>query len=317
MKLRDGNVKALALNGYDGLTSLRIETCAPRPLGPSDVRIDVHAASVNPVDARITGGYLRGRVDFELPHVLGRDCSGIVQDVGSDVTGFKPGDAVIAVADQKRWGTHADQVVIDQSTVARKPDELSHVEAASLLVAGLSALAGLATTGKVQRGERILIHAGAGGVGSFAVQLGKHLGAFVAATAGPTNAEYVRQLGADVVVDYTAQDFSGELTGYDLVFDVFGADVRYRSFRVLRPGGRIVHLSSPPMTQPAPRDDVTVTPASVGYETRYLDQLSALVAAKAVRPTVTRVFPFLESVTAYELIRSGHARGKIVIDMKR
>ena len=307
----------MALYGYDGLASLRFETVTPREAGPNDVVIDVHAASLNPVDARATSGYLRERIDFELPHIPGRDCSGIVVDVGVAVADFREGDAVVAVADQKRWGTHAERVVIDQATVARKPPSLSHVEAASIPIAGLSALAGLVTAGKVQTCERVLIHAGAGGVGSFAIQLGKHLGAFVATTAGPHNLDYVRNLGADIAIDYTTEDFCGAISGFDLVFDVMGGEIRYRSFTVLRPGGRIVHLSGPPMNKPPTRDDVVVVPATVGYDTHYLDRVMKLVAQKIVRTTVSHVIPFSDAVRAYDTIRSGHARGKIVLDIKQ
>jgi NADPH:quinone reductase-like Zn-dependent oxidoreductase len=309
-------MKILALDGYDGLASLRLADTAVPELGPRDVLINVHAASLNPIDARITRGYLRGRVDFTLPHVLGRDCSGVVAKVGAEVAGFAPGDEVYAVADQKRWGTHAAQVAIDAASVARRPDGLEHVSAASLPIAGLSALAGLVTVGGLMGGQRVLIHAGAGGVGSFAVQLAKHLGATVATTASSANHDYVRGLGADIAIDYAKDDFADQLEGYDLVFDVIGGEVRHRSFRVLRPGGTIAHLSAPPMTQPVPRDDVTVKPVAVGYDTRQLDQIGKLVCDGAVRPTINAVFPFSDAVKAYELMSSGHVRGKIVLDMR-
>ncbi len=309
-------MKALTLTGYDGLSSLQfVDADDPVP-GERDVVIDVHAASVNPVDARITGGYLKGRVDLALPHVLGRDCSGVISKVGARVTEFAVGDQVYAVADQKRWGTHAGKVAIDASSVARKPVSLGHVEAASLPIAGLSAIAGLVTVGQLKQGQRVLIHAGAGGVGSIAIQIAKHLGAHVATTAATQNHDYVRGLGADVAIDYTKGDFAENLSDYDLVFDVIGGDVRFKSFKALRSGGVISHLSSPPMTQPAPRTDVTVKPAVVSYETPVLDALRSYVERGAVKPTVTQTLKFSDAVRAYDQIRSGHVRGKIVLDMK-
>ena len=210
-----------------------------------------------------------------------------------------------------------DLVAIDFATVAHKPEGLDHISAASLPIAGLSALAGLVTVGELTGGQRVLVHAGAGGVGSFAIQLAKHLGADVATTAGSANHDYVRGLGADIAIDYAKVDFAEQLEGYDLVFDLVGGEVRHRSFRVLRPGGTIVHLSTPPMTQPLPRDDVTVKPAVVSYDTRCLDQITKLVRDGAVRPTVDAVFPFSEAVEAYELVSSGHARGKVVLGMRK
>jgi NADPH:quinone reductase-like Zn-dependent oxidoreductase len=308
-------MKALTLTGYEGLKSLRFADVATPEPAPNDVLIKVRAASVNPVDGKITNGYMRGRIDFALPHVLGRDCAGVIAKVGSAVTAFAPGDEVYGVADQARWGTQAEYVVTLAGTVARKPAGLSDIEAGSLPVAGLSALAGLVTAADLKRGERVLIHAGAGGVGTFAVQLAKHLGAVVATTAGTANLDFVRSLGADVVVDYGKTDFTDAIKDYDLVFDLVGGEVRHRSFRVLKPRGTIVHLSVPPMTQPAPRDDVAVKPAPVRYDTHLLDRIAQLVRDKAVKPSVGAVFPFAQVHKAYEHVMTGHARGRIMLDM--
>ena len=161
----------------------------------------------------------------------------------------------------------------------------------------------------------MLIHAGAGGVGSFAVQLAKHLGAWVAATAGSRNAEFVRSLGADQVIDYTKTDFATAIKDVDLVFDLIGGDVRFKSFPVLKPGGVITHISVPPMTQAPPRSDVEVKPAPVKYDASLLDQIGALVQSKAVQPVVTEVFAFGDALKAFEHVMTGHARGKVMLDM--
>jgi NADPH:quinone reductase-like Zn-dependent oxidoreductase len=309
-------MKALTLTGFDGVKSLRFaDVSAPKP-GPNDVQIKVRAASVNPIDGKITTGYLRGRVDFALPHVLGRDVSGLVAKVGAAVSGFVPGDEVYGVADQARWGTQAEYVVVPAATIAHMPSGLGDIEAGSLPVAGLSALAGLVTVAQIGRGDRVLVHAGAGGVGAFAVQLAKHLGAWVAATAGTANIDFVRSLGADKVIDYGKSNFADEVKDLDLVFDLIGGEVRYRSFRVLKPGGTIVHLSVPPMTQPAPRDDVAVKSAPVKYDTHLIDQISALVRSKAVKPVVGAVFPFADALKAYEHVMTGHARGRVMLDLR-
>jgi NADPH:quinone reductase-like Zn-dependent oxidoreductase len=307
-------MKALTLNGYDGLSSLKFaEVATPEP-GPNDILVKVVAASVNPVDTKIARGY-GGPSQRPLPHVLGRDCAGAVAKVGSAVSGFQVGDKVYGVADPARWGTFAEYVAMPAATTSRKSNGLSDVDAGSLPIAGLSAWAGIVTTGKLAKGQRVLIHAGAGGVGSFAVQLAKHLGAWVAATAGSKNAEFVRSLGADQVIDYTKTDFATAIKDVDLVFDLMGGDVRFKSFAVLKPGGVITHISVPPMTQAPPRSDVEVKPAPVKYDSALLDQIGALVQSKAVQPVVTEVFAFGDALKAFEHVMTGHARGKVMLDM--
>ena len=307
-------MKALTLNGYDGLASLRFaEVPTPEP-GPNDVLVKMKAASVNPVDTKIARGY-GGPSQRPLPHVLGRDGAGTVAKVGSAVTGFKPGDEVYGVGDPGRWGTFAEYAVMPAATLAHRPAGLSAVDAGSIPIAGLSAWAGIVSTGKLAKGQRVLIHAGAGGVGSFAVQLAKHLGATVAATAGSKNVAFVRSLGADQVIDYTKADFSTAIKDVDLVFDLIGGDVRFKSFPVLKAGGVISHISVPPMTQAPPRSDVEVKPAPVKYDTALLDQITALVKSKAVQPTVTEVFPLNEALKSFEHVMTGHARGKVMLDM--
>ena len=308
-------MQALTLNGYDGIASLALANLPVPEVRPGDVLIAVRAASVNPVDGKISQGYARARMELKFPHVLGRDGSGVVSKVGSSVTAFAPGDEVYGAGDQTRWGTHAQFVAIDASTVARKPKSIDHAAAASLPIAALSAYAGIVTAGQVKAGQKVLIHAGAGGVGSIAIQIAKHLGATVAATAGPTNLDAVRGFGADLAIDYTKTDFATAIKDYDLVFDLMGGDVRFRSFPVLKPGGVITHISVPPMTQPPPRDDVTVKPAAVSYETKLLDQITAWVEGGVVKPVLGAVFPFADTIKAYEQVMTGHARGKVVLDM--
>jgi len=306
---------ALTLNGYDGIASLKLaQVPAPEPR-PNEVIVAIRAASVNPVDAKIAQGYARSRMELKFPHVLGRDGSGVVVKIGPEVTALKVGDEVYGAGDQTRWGTHAEQVAIDPATLAHKPKSLDHVAAASLPIAALSAWAGIVSAGEVKAGQKVLIHAGAGGVGSLAIQIAKHLGAYVATTAGPRNLEFVRSLGADLAIDYTTSDFSTAIKDYDLVFDLMGGDVRFRSFPVLRPGGVITHISVPPMTQAPPRTDVTVKAAAVSYETPLLDRITALVDTGALKPVVGEVFPFGEAIDAYRSVMTGHTRGKIVLRM--
>jgi len=308
-------MKALTLNGYDGLASLKLADVPTPETRPGDVLIAVRAASVNPVDGKISQGYARARMELKFPHVLGRDCSGVVAKVGGDVTAFKEGDEVYGAGDQARSGTHAEFVAIDAATVGRKPKTVDHAAAASLPIAALSAYAGIVGTGQAKAGQKVLIHAGAGGVGSIAIQIAKHLGAFVATTCGPSNVEFVRGLGADLAIDYTKTDFSTAIKDYDLVFDLMGGDVRFRSFAVLKPGGVITHISVPPMTQSPPRSDVTVKPAPVGYGQALLDQVAAWVDGGVIKPQVSSVVPCADAIKAYEQVMTGHARGKVVLNM--
>jgi NADPH:quinone reductase-like Zn-dependent oxidoreductase len=240
----------------------------------------------------------------------------VVARLGSTVSDFKIGDAVYGVCEQARWGTHAQKVAIDAGTLSAKPKSVDHTAAASLPIAALSAYAGIVSTGQVAAGQKVLIHAGAGGVGSMAIQLAKQRGAFVATTCGPANVDFVRSLGADLAIDYTKGDFAAGLEGYDLVFDLMGGDVRYRSFKVLRPGGMISHIAVPPMTQAPPRSDVMVKAAQVGYGTPLLAEIAAMVDSGDLKPVVGTVLPFDAAVEAYRQVLSGHTRGKIVLTMK-
>ena len=246
--------------------------------------------------------------------MLGRDCAGTVRQVGSAVTGFKVGDESM-VSPIRRVGAPMPNMSACRRRRWPQPAGLSDIDAGSIPIAGLSAWAGIVTTGKLAKGQRVLIHAGAGGVGSFAVQLAKHLGATVAATAGTRNVEFVRSLGADQVIDYTRTDFSAAIKDVDLVFDLIGGDVRFKSFPVLKSGGTISHISVPPMTQAPPRSDVEVKAAPVKYDTALLDQIGALVKSKAVQPAVTEVFAFDDALKAFEHVMTGHARGKVMLDM--
>ena len=309
-------MKALRIDDYGGREALRIvDMVRPEP-GPGEALIEVHAAGVNPVDWKIREGYMKAFLDIPMPHVLGRDVSGVVADLGDGVTALSAGDAVFGTATANRDGTHAEFVAIDTGLLARKPNRIDHVETASLPIAALSAYAGLITHGNLAKGEKILIHAGAGGVGVIAIQLAKHIGAMVATTAGEANAEYVRELGADVVIDYRSTDFSEVLSDYDLVFDTMGGEIHVRSYAVLAPGGRMTCLNADPIPGDKPRDDVTVFNAPVAYDTASLERIAELIDKGAIRPQVSAVVPLSEAVSAYDLSQTGHLRGKVVLRMR-
>lgn len=222
------------------------EADVPEPtVGEHDVLVRVEAAGLNPLDEKIRAGEFKQILPYKLPLILGNDVAGTVIGVGTAVRGFKPGDEVYARPDQNRIGTFAERIAVAESDLALKPASISMEEAGSLPLAALTAWQALVERGKVRPGQKVLIHAGAGGVGSIAIQLAAHLGASVATTASGSNADFVRALGADTVIDYRTQDFEQLLTGYDLVLDSLGGKNLEKSLRVLKPGGKAIGIAGP------------------------------------------------------------------------
>src|SRR6476661_3141440 len=235
----------------------------PDPVAaPGEVVVDVHAASVNGADwkVRAGGSYQPAR----FPHILGRDFSGVVSAVGESVTDFRAGDPVFGVSEANRESCYAEKLAIGAAIVARKPDSLSHVEAAAVALVGLTAVVSIEETLQLKAGETILIQGGAGGVAAFAIQLAKHIGARVITTASAANHDYVRSLGADEVIDYNAGDFTKAVKNCDAVFETVGGDVAQKSFAVLKPGGRAAFIASGPQAPKPDRDDVQSLRPPVG-----------------------------------------------------
>src|SRR5262249_20900926 len=241
-----GGVKTARIHRYKG--PLVVEE-VPQPVpARGDLLVKVHAASVNPVDFKIRDGRIKVLIPYRMPLTMGSGLSGTV--VSGDTSGrFKPGDEVFARLDKDRIGTWAGYALVRESAAALKPSRLTHVEAASIPLVGLTSWQAMVEIGKVRPGSRVLIHAGSGGVGTFAIQLAKHLGAWVATTAGARNLELVRSLGADLAIDYRAQEFETAVSDLDFVFDTQGGETLLRSFSVAKPGGVIVGINSPPTTK--------------------------------------------------------------------
>jgi NADPH:quinone reductase-like Zn-dependent oxidoreductase len=306
-------MKAVLMEAYGGAEALRFGD-APDPVaGPGEIVVEIHAASVNPADWKVREGLRRDSIPLDFPHILGRDLSGVVRETGPGVEDLAPGDAVFAVTDQGQDGAYAEAIAIKAALAARKPKALSHAEAAALALTGLTSLVALEDVAELAAGETVLIHAGAGGVGSFAVQYARHVGARVFATASAGNRDYVLGLGADEVIDYRSRDFVEAVPACDVVFDTLGGEVHRRSFAVLRPGGRLVYIAPPPEGFAAPRDDVTAVRPNVARDRPHLERILELVAAGAVRPPEIRRFPLAEAAAAQELSKTGHVRGKIVL----
>jgi NADPH:quinone reductase-like Zn-dependent oxidoreductase len=283
----------------------------PDPVAASgEVVVDIVAASVNGADWKVREGKSGQLARF--PYILGRDFSGVVSAVGGGVTDLSVGDEVFAVCDVGQEGAYAEKIAIKAAIVARKPAGVSHVDAAALALAGLTAICTIEDTLKLKAGETILIQGGAGGVASFAIQLSKHLGARVITTASASNHDYLRKIGADEIIDYNAVDFTEVVKECDAVFDTVGGDVAQRSFAVLKPGGRAAFIASGAQAPKPDRGDVLALRPSVGRDRPHLERILELVALGAVRPPEVTRYRLSEAIAAHRVSESRHFRGKLV-----
>lgn len=296
-------MRALRIHSYGGPEVLRLEEAPqPRP-GAGQILVRVRAASVNPIDWKMRRGMMSKVFPIDFPRVLGRDCAGEYE-----------GGLVAGVSDPRTDGTHAEYALLPADQVAPVPEGLSAVEAASLCVTGLSAYIALVENARVSGGHRVLIHAGAGGVGSLAIQIARGLGCEVFATASPPNHEYCRSLGAVGVIDYRSQDFSTAIPPCDVILDTIGADTHRRSLKMLRPGGTIVALAAEPIAKAKERrNDVRETMVNVRPTRERLLQLFQWATSGIIKPQVSQRFGPENAAKAYAISESGHARGKMVI----
>jgi NADPH:quinone reductase-like Zn-dependent oxidoreductase len=306
-------MKAAYIEQFGGPEVLQYGDLPDPVAAAGQVVVDVAAASVNGADWRVRAGQY-GQATFPL--VLGRDFSGSVAALGAGVDDLKIGDAVFGVLEAGREGAYAEKLAINAAIIAKKPDGLSHIDAAALALTGLTAVISVETTLKLQRGETILIQGGAGGVASFAIQLAKHLGARVITTTSAANADYVRSLGADEVIDYNTQDFTGAVKACDAVFDTVGGEVAQKSFAVLKPGGRAAFIASGPQAPKPDRGDVTALRPAVGRARAPLERIAALVTAGAVRPPEVKLYRLAQAAQAHRLSESRHFRGKLVFQVR-
>jgi len=305
-------MKAVFIERFGGPEVLQYGDVPDPAAGPGEVVVGVAAASVNAADWKVRAGEY-AQVNFPL--VLGRDFSGSVAAAGTGVVDLKAGDPVFGVLEAGREGAYAEKVAIKAAIIAKKPDALSHVDAAALALTGLTAVTAIETTLKLQRGETILVQGGAGGVASFAIQLAKHIGAHVITTASAANADYVRGLGADEVIDYNTQDFTRAVGGCDAVFDTVGGDVAQKSFAVLKPGGRAAFIASGAQAPQPERDDVIALRPAVGRARAPLERIAQLVAAGAVRVPQIKLYRLWQAAEAHRLSESRHFRGKLVFQV--
>jgi NADPH:quinone reductase-like Zn-dependent oxidoreductase len=307
-------MKAVVMTGYGGVEVLEL-TEVPDPVaGPGQVVVDIFAASVNAADYKVRLGHAHYG-QLTLPHILGRDFSGMVSAVG-DGADLELGEEVFAVTRAPADGAYAEKIAIQADIVARKPPGLGHDEAAALALVGITAQHALEEAARLRRGETILIQGGAGGVGGFGIQLAKHIGAHVVTTASAANADYVRELGADRVIDYQSTDFTTQVAGCDVVFDTVGGDVQQRSAAVIRPGGRLVCVAPGPELASPSRSDISVLRPDVFRDRAHLDRIGELRALGAVWPPALTRFDLADAARAHELSQGRHLRGKLILRMR-
>lgn len=306
-------MKAAFIERYGGPDLLKYGDLPDPEAGSGEVVIDVHAASVNAADWKVRAGQY---AQATFPLILGRDFSGVISTVGAGVADLKRGDAVFGVCESGQEGAYAEKIAVKAPIVAKKPDSLSHVNAAALALTGLTALSAIEDTLRLKPGETILIQGGAGGVAGFAIQLAKHIGARVITTASAANHDYVRALGADEIIDYKATDFTRVVTDCDAVFDTVGGDVAQRSFLALKPGGRAAFIASGAQAPKPLRDDVTSLRPPVGRARRHLERIVELLQAGAVKPPEIKLYRLSQAADAHRLSESRHFRGKLVFQVR-
>lgn len=308
-------MKAVQIHKFGGADQLIYEDAQNPVIKPDDVLIKVYATSINPVDWKIRSGAFGGSDQRQFPLILGWDVSGIITQKGEEVKGFEINDEVYARPDVSRSGTYAEYVAVNYKEIALKPKSITHNEAAAVPLAGLTAWQGIFDHGKLQPGQKILIHAAAGGVGTFAVQLAKWKGAYVIGTASNDNIDFLHMLGADQVIDYKNEDFSERLRDLDLVFDLIGGEVQKKSLEVLKPGGILVS------TVGIQDKELVKAKGILGIEYMaqsipdHLFQLAKLIDEGKLKPIISEIMPLEMARKAQEKSESKHSKGKIVLQV--
>ncbi|MFB4272934.1 NADP-dependent oxidoreductase [Nonomuraea sp. GTA35] len=333
-------MKTFMIERYGNNADLHAAELPDPQMGTDDVLIRIHAAGVNPLDLKIRDGAFKAILPYRLPLILGNDLAGVVTQVGPAVTRFAVGDEVYARPGKDRIGTFAELIAVSQEEVAVKPATLTMAEAASLPLVALTAWQALVERAQVRLGQKVLIHAGSGGVGTIAIQLAKQLGAHVATTASTAKVDLVKELGADIVVDYRQQDFATVLRDYDVVLDTLGGQALTKSLQVIKPGGTLISIAGPPdaafarelganailrlamsalslrIRRRARRRGVTYSFLFMRASGDQLRELTPLIEAGKIRPVVDRVFPFEQTPQALAYVEQGRAKaGKVVVAM--
>jgi NADPH:quinone reductase-like Zn-dependent oxidoreductase len=313
----DPTMAAVSIAAFGGPEVLQVTRVARPSPGHGELLLRVHAAGVNPLDASARAGGVQDLVAASLPYVTGFDVSGVVVEAGAGVTRFSPGDELFALLDLRRGGGYAEYALVREVEAARRPARATHAEAASLPLVALTAWQALFEVADLQPGQTVLIHAGAGGVGTMAVQLARWRGARVIATASARNHGFLRDLGADVVIDYSAQRFEEEASGVDVVLDPIGGDTQRRSLSTLRDGGTLVALMGLTAAARAPERGIRARSMLVRPDSAQLRRIAELVDAGELRPVVSHLLPLEEAPAAHRQSETRSTRGKIVFEVRR
>jgi alcohol dehydrogenase len=333
-------MRAFVLGGYGAVTdNVRLAEIADPVAGPGEVLIEIHAASLNPIDFKLVHGALKRVSNYQLPRPIGFDASGVVLAVGAGAVKFKPGDVVYARASRDTIGSFAEQIALPEKFVALKPAAISHAAAASLPLVGLTSLQGFERAG-ARAGQRILIHAGSGGVGTFAVQYARHLGLHITSTTSSKNADFVKSLGANRVIAYDRENYLEQGGEYDIVYDTLGGAFTIDAFKLVKRGGIVISLSGPPDRDFARREGKgwlvriavwlmgrKVYAAAERARAEYcwfftessgdqLREIAGLVDRGAIKPVIDREFAFEQLPEALSYLEAGRARGKVVLKVR-
>ena len=306
-------MKAIQIHEFGGPEVLKYEEAEKPTPANDEVLIKVFASGVNPVDWKIRAGLAQKSFPVSFPLIPGWDVSGEIEEVGSDILNFRKGDEVYSRPDPTRNGTYAEYVVVKADQVNSKPKSIDHDKAAAVPLAGLTAWQGLFSHGDLKEGQKVLIHAASGGVGTFAVQFAKWKGAYVIGTASDENIDFLFDLGADEVIDYKAEKFENKVKEVDLVFDLIGGDTQKRSLQVIKKGGRLVTTVKPENQEEAKAKDIEI----IGYMAQSypadLQQIADLIDSGKIMPVVTEIYALKHAQEAQRQIESHHTRGKIVL----
>ncbi|QKE08455.1 NADP-dependent oxidoreductase [Bacillus cereus] len=332
-------MKAMIIDKY-GKVPMRMAEVPTPEINEYEVLAEIHAASINPIDFKIRDGKVKMLLKYEMPLILGNDFSGVIVKVGSKVTRFKAGDAIYARPRKNKIGTFAEYIAIHEDDIALKPKNLSFEEAASIPLVGLTSYQALHDIMQLQKGQKILIHAGSGGVGTFAIQLAKIMGATVTTTASEAGSDLVKSLGADQIINYKIEKFEEILKDYDAVFDTIGGTTLEKSFNIIKSGGNIVSVSGMPNARfgkefgsgffktllfSLASKKLTALEKKHNAQYSFLfmkpsgDQLRTIanyIEAGNIKPVIDRVFPFEDAQKAMEYSEAGRAKGKIIVKMK-
>ncbi|MEO7960255.1 MAG: NADP-dependent oxidoreductase [Ginsengibacter sp.] len=306
-------MKAIRIHQFGGPEALQYEE-APRPsTGKGEVLIKIHASGVNPIDWKIREGHAKEMFPTTFPLIPGWDVSGEVEEVGESVLNFKKGDEVYGRPDPTKNGTYAEYVVVKADQLNRKPKSINHDKAAGVPLAGLTAWQALFDYGRLLKGQTVLIHGAAGGVGTYAIQLAKWKGAFVTGTASKDNISFLEELGADQIIDYHTDKFEDEVNGADLVIDLIGGEIQKRSLSVIKKGGRLITTVQPKYVKEAKEKDIHLEGFMAKSLPGELQQLADLIDSGKIKPIISEVFPLRDAAHAQALSEKGHTRGKLVL----